>query len=100
MECCILSALKCWSVPYVANGEGLPDFCQRTKIHKIHRLDRGVKLGSRRAVALQSLAPTHKPCSFLVSWIRCLIRVVSKLCRALALQQLSLTHPWTRILST
>ncbi len=43
-------------------------------------------------------APTHKPCSFLISlkdlisWIRlCLIRVGAKLCRAPTLQELSLT---------
>ncbi len=41
MECCILSALKCWSVPYVANGEGLPEFYVGRKIQKIHRLDQG-----------------------------------------------------------
>uniref|UniRef100_A0A671RP03 Orange domain-containing protein n=1 Tax=Sinocyclocheilus anshuiensis TaxID=1608454 RepID=A0A671RP03_9TELE len=60
----------------------------------------GVKLSSWRARARQSFVPTHIPCSFqislkdLISW--CLITVESKLCRAPALQELSLTPlPYT-----
>ncbi len=66
-------------------------------------LEQGCQLSSWRAAALQSLVPTHIPCSFQISQKDlisldqvCLIRVASKLCRAPALQELSLT-PCSRV---
>ncbi len=67
------------------------------KIYYRYLYGSGLKLNSCRATALQSLAPNHT-CSEVscnpedLDWLDqvCLIRVGAKLCRAVALQELSL----------